>query len=110
MGNNYQDDLIIGVVPGLEDVAVSVEGGQEVDLSGGEQLSDGGVRAELLTQRPGQVQQQLPPHNLIPVNTCVTRLCRSFIDLASPNKVQYSLRDGSIRYDITSNYLDLRSQ
>ena len=39
----YQYHLVIGVVPSLEDVAVRVEGGQEVDLCGGEQLRDGGV-------------------------------------------------------------------
>ena len=43
LGNNYQDDLFIGVIPHLEDVAFSVEGGQEGDLGGGR------VSSELLT-------------------------------------------------------------
>ena len=51
LGNNYQDDLVIGVIPDLEDVDVSVEGGQEGDLGGGR------VSSELLPQRLGQVQQ-----------------------------------------------------
>ena len=64
-----QYHLVIGVVPSLEDVAVRVEGGQEVDLCGGEQLRDGGVWAELLTEGPAQVQKQLPTHHLVPVDT-----------------------------------------
>ena len=43
LGNNYQDDLFIGVILHLEDVAFSVEGGQEGDLGGGR------VSSELLT-------------------------------------------------------------
>ena len=43
LGNNYPDDLYIGVIPDLEDVAFSVEGGQEGDLGGGR------VSSELLT-------------------------------------------------------------
>ena len=63
--------LVIGVIPGLEDVPIRVEGGEKVDLRGSEELRDAGVGVELFTEGPGQVEQQLPPHHLITVDSWI---------------------------------------
>ena len=42
-----------------------------MDLRGGEELRDAGVGVELFTEGPGQVEQQLPPHHLITMDSWI---------------------------------------
>ena len=57
------------MIPGLEDEAVNIEGGENMNLRVVKQRGDGGVQAVLLTQSPGQVEEQLPSHHLVTVDT-----------------------------------------